>query len=241
MAFGRVTTAIQYSEKADFSAPSINETTAISSTPTAYYRHRAPVPVSDHVSPGTVIDLSANYLNIPSPNLLQVINRGTQDLSVEYWNKLADLPHPAAGITWTNLGTDTQGIIEDLTAGGTLFKDVHIGDVLFSANAGNAGNRKLYVVVELPIGGAANDWPKRVIVSLFHTTMVTHAADDAASFVHGNRCCQILTAGQAMTLPAKLMDIDLRTITGSSALDTQYNEIQIYSPGGVGEAEVIIF
>tara|TARA_R110000824_G_scaffold177477_3_gene356882 strand:- start:12090 stop:12809 length:720 start_codon:yes stop_codon:yes gene_type:complete len=239
VAFAKIESRLIYSANENLTSPAIDSLVTQSVTPASFYRHKAPIPQSDHESPGTVIDLSGSYLNIASPSVLQVTNSGASEISVEYWNKLADLPHPAAGITWTNAGT--EGLIEDLTAGGTLFKDVHIGDVLFSANAGNAGNRKLYLVQELPQGGAANDWPKRVIVSLYGSSMVTHVADDAASFVHGNRCCQILTAGQVMTIPAKLMDIDLRTITGTSTLDTQYNEIQIYSPGGVGEAEVIIF
>ena len=185
-----------------------------------------------------MLDLSANYLNLANPTSVLIANKdAATTLTVEYWSKLNDLPHPAAGITWEVSGR--EGTIIDLTAAGTLFEDVHVGDVVFSADAGDAVNRKFYLVKELPQGGA-DDWPKSITVDLYITTMAGQVADDAASFVHGNRCTVKVPPGGSMYVPGGLMDVDLRTITGTSTLDTQYNEIQLYGDDATAIAEIFM-
>ena len=240
MGYSKITLSALYSENSNYHAPvaEVAPTEQIG-TPTSYYHQRMVVPPGRADTPGAVLDLSANYLNLAAPTAIMIANKdAATTVTVEYWAKLNDLPHPAAGITWTAAGT--EGIIEDLTAGGTLFEDVHIGDVVFSANAGNAENRKFYLVKELPQGGAANDWPKRVIVSLYGTSMVSQVADDTASFVHGNRCTAKVPPGSSMYIPGGTMDVDLRTITGTSTLDTQYNEIQLYGDDATAVAEIFM-
>ena len=230
MAFAKIESKIIYSDNADYTKPAIDSTITEVKTPASFYRHRAPVPQSTHSSPGAVIDLSSQYLNMTSPSVMQVVNRGAQELTVEYWSKISDLPHPAAGITFSG------DRIKDETGSSTYFQNVKVGDILYSANAGNATNRKFYIVAEHPA-----EYPAQVKVSLYGTSMASHSADDTASFLHGVSCTHVLSAGQSLTVPARLMDVDLRAITGASSMGAQYNEIQLCSPDGAGEVEVIIF
>ena len=240
MGYSKITLSAVYSDNANYRAPASEvPPTEQVGTPTAYYHQRMVVPAGRADTPGAVLDLSGNYLNLAAPTGFIVANKdAATTLTVEYWSKLNTLPHPAAGITWEVSGR--EGTIIDLTAGGTLFEDVHVGDVVFSANAGNAENRKFYLVKELPQAGVANDWPKSITVDLYLTSMVAQVADDTASFVHGNRCTVKVPPGGMMYIPGGLMDVDLRTVTGQSTLDTQYNEIQLYGDDGTAVAEIFM-
>ena len=239
MGYSKVTIEAKYSDVANFSS-TVAELSPFeqSSSSGAYYHQRMVVPAGRSNTPGAVLDLSATYLNLSAPTSLIIANRdATTTLTVEYWNKLNDLPHPSAGITWEVSGR--EGTIIDLTAGGTLFEDVHVGDVVFSADAGDAENRKFYLVKELPQGGS-NAWPKSITVDLYITTMSGQVADDAASFVHANRCTAKILPGGVLVIPGGILDVDLRTITGTSTIGPEYNEIQLYGDDSTAIAEIFM-
>mgnify|MGYP003660982755 CR=1 FL=1 len=139
---------------------------------------------------------------------------------------------------YLNLTADSFGYITDDTSDSSYFENVRVGDYLFSANAGNAYNRKLFIVSDLISSGVA--WPKRIGVSLYSTAMATHAGDDAASFVHLTRNVIHVPAGSFCHIPGGLANLDLREITGASSVGAEFNELKLYSAGGTTQAEIFI-
>ena len=117
----------------------------------------------------------------------------------------------------------------------TYFEDVRVGDVIYSDDAGNAANRKFFLVVEHPAG-----YPQKVKVSLEGTSLATHTADDTASFKHLTRNVITIPAGDFAHIPGGLASIDLRSITGTSSIGAQFNEMQFFSKSGTSQVEIFM-
>lgn len=229
--YAKTTVSSIVAESSTYSDPVAKVAQEHATQPVAWFHQVATIAAGKSSAPSFVLDLSPNYLNLTADSFL-ISNKGSNRLTVEMWNKVDDLAHPSAGISWGG------GYITDDTSDSSYFENVRVGDYLFSANAGNAYNRKLFIVSDLISSGVA--WPKRIGVSLYSTAMATHAGDDAASFVHLTRNVIHVPAGSFCHIPGGLANLDLREITGASSVGAEFNELKLYSKSGTTQAEIFI-
>ena len=232
MYYSRTTISTVVSTASTYADPIAKTTpTDQTSTPSTWFHQLGTVAVGKAKSPSFVLDVSSTYLNLV-PSSVIVSNKGAYPVTLSCWSKVADLAHPSAGISFGG------GYITDDTSGSTYFENVEVGDCLYSPDAGNAYNRKLFLVSHLISSGVA--WPKRIGVSLYDTAMATHAGDDAASFIHLSRIKMNIEPGSFAHVPGGLADLDLREHTGASAVGAQFNELQFYATGGESSVEVFV-
>lgn len=227
--FAKTSISALVSGFASYESPLVKSTTAEhTSNPVSWFHHLASVGAGSHSAPTYVLDISSSHLNL-SPDSILLNNKGSDAVIVEMWNLVGELPHPAQGISFSG------GIITDETTPSTYFENVRIGDVLYSDNAGSEYNKKFFLVVDHPA-----EYPKKVSVSLYGTTMATQTADDTASFLHLTRNVVTIPSGKFAHLPGGLAHVDLREYAGSSAIGAQFNELKFYSKSGTNQLEIFI-
>ena len=229
--YAKTTLATVFSNSSTYAEPIAKSSVEEVSQPGTWFHQVASIGVGKSSSPSFVLDLSPNYLNM-SADSFTVSNKGSNRLTIEMWNKVDDLAHPSGGVIWSG------GYITDDTSGSTYFENVRVGDYLYSANARAPYNRKLFLVSHLVSTGVA--WPKRIGVSLGDTVMSNDPVDDTATFVHLTRNVFHIPSGSFCHIPGGLADLDLREVTGPSAMDVQFNELKLYSAGGTTQAEIFI-
>tara|TARA_R100000655_G_C2991518_1_gene193171 strand:+ start:1838 stop:2539 length:702 start_codon:yes stop_codon:yes gene_type:complete len=227
--FAKTSISALVSGFASYESPLVKSTTAEhTSNPVSWFHHLASVGAGSHSAPTYVLDISSSHLNL-SPDSILLNNKGSDAVIVEMWNLVAELAHPSGGITFSS------DRIKDETSGSAYFENVRVGDVLFSENAGNATNRKFYLVAEHP-----TEYPAQVKVSLYGTSMVSQTADDTASFLHLTRNVLTIPSGKFAHIPGGVADVDLQAYTGASAIGAQFNELKFYSKSGTNQLEIFI-